>query len=804
MNKSCAACGHLNVPHALFCEMCGRDLATDAPSKQDDHLEIDAAGRLGDRLRIGAAKDNDLVLNYPEVAAQQAALVRDQGSWILHDIQGSTALNQPGTGVRNGKIEERDQVYFGAYQTSAARLLRCLGPLAGKDRPYMLGDGKHLIGRDPEAAICFEDPQVSRQHAILEIRGNRARVTDLGSANGTWLNGRRVERHATVADGDVLQIQGYGFHWRGGVLTLRLAGKGFCLEARNLSFSVGKNQEKKLLDEVSFSLYPGELCGLMGLAGAGKTTLMKCANGIFNPTRGALLINGINLHQHYDRFRTAIGYVPQEDIFHKDLTVIQALRYVARLRLGPDLERDALEERCDAVLDRLAMGETNADIRNTRIAHISGGQKRRMNIAIELLTDPSIFFLDEPISGLSSEEALLTMKILRGMADDGKTLLMSLHQPGMELYQMMDSVLYLHRGGRPVLMGPPLDTLLVTNPDIPLEEAVHPEQALRTLEKQASEESVAQWKQSDLYKEYVVGRRDKGGLLADQVQEQAPRSPGWWQFITLFRRNLDIKIGDRVNSLILLAQAPVIAVLIVLVFRNINWNAFADRPNVIYLMVIASIWFGCSNAARDICGEWAVFQRERMFNLKLTPFVAAKAALGIGVAAIQCAVMALIVPTLCDLAASPLLYFGVMWASASAGVCLGLLISAFASPFMKSNEIALGLIPIVLLPMVILGGVIRPYKDLDPGTRLLAVSTITHWGFSAGMQLEVSAVDGEMVSRPREDGGIWRYAMDEVLSKRFFNNWYDPQPWVAVLVILLMAMGFASVTVFYLKQKDLV
>ncbi|HEY8074958.1 MAG TPA: FHA domain-containing protein, partial [Labilithrix sp.] len=291
-----------------------------------------------------------------------------------------------------------------------------------------LGGGTISIGRTPENKIVVPHPQVSSRHAQIHNQGGQLLLEDLGSANGTFVRGQRVGRgqRVPVANGEKVYIGPMPvlIHVAGQQVNVVIedqqaswAGKPlYEIEAWDLLLEVpdrdNKGSMKVLLDHVSFKALPGDMIALMGPSGAGKTTLLMTLNGYLPPTSGQVRINGDDLYAVYDALRGVIGYVPQDDIVHPELTVFEAVKYSARFRLPNDYSEEEINGRVEQTLKDLGLeGVKNLQIGKPEKKVLSGGQRKRVNIALELVTDPVILFLDEPTSGLAADDttALITL-----------------------------------------------------------------------------------------------------------------------------------------------------------------------------------------------------------------------------------------------------------------------------------------------------------------------------------------------------------------------------------------------------------
>ena len=607
--------------------------------------------------------------------------------------------------------------------------------------------GSLIVGRTPDNDLSIDHPLISRHHARFERSGPRWTVTDLGSTNGTYINGRRVTTTAPLTIGDVVDLGGSRLVLLDENCLERRDYRGNTrIEAQDVAISAGG---RCLIEGVSLTLVPSELVGLMGPSGAGKTTLMTALNGYLPPSAGRILFNGQDLYASFEHFRLGIGYVPQDDILHGELTVAEALYFTARLRLPADTSDLEIRQRIDRVLDQLRIAHIRDSVIGTPTRKVvSGGERKRVNVAMELLHDPPVLFLDEPTSGLSSEDALVVMQGLRELAREGRTILLTIHQPSREVFRLMDNLAVVSRDvagrapARLVYYGPAYpEAIRFFNPEKELPAEPSPEGVLRGLAERPTAEWLERYRHSDLKQRFVDQRAGKG-LIRGEAAPQARRPPATWrQSLVLMHRGLMLKIRDIWNSSILLAQAPIIAVLLVLIFSGASradGNAVelqrsgSAASTVLFLMNIAAIWFGCSNAAREIVSEWAVFSRERMVGLRLGAYLASKLGLLSLIGIAQCVLLLAIVRFGCRIdAAWPVLLI-CLFCSTLVGTSLGLLISALA----RSSEVAISLVPLAILPMVVLGGMMQPVHVMDQPARTLAHLVPSRWSFELAISAE--------------------------------------------------------------------
>ncbi len=319
------------------------------------------------------------------------------------------------------------------------------------DVPALLGSKTRLVvGRAPDCDIFLPHPSVSRYHALLERRNDALYVSDLGSVNGVWLGGQRVTEAAAVREGDRIGIGPFLLSLTHGLLHSLDNSRSLRLEARGLEKVVltSNRTSRKLLDNINLVVNPGEFVTLLGPSGSGKSTLMDCLNGRRRATSGRVLANGEDFYRHFDSFRQSLGYVPQKDIVHTQLTVSRALLYTARLRLPLDTDPDELRARVESVLKEMEL----IPHRDTLIGDLSGGQIKRVSLGAELLGQPALLYIDEATSGLDAGTEARMMRLFRGLADEGKSIICITHN--VDNVDQCHLVLVLARG-KLVYYGPP-------------------------------------------------------------------------------------------------------------------------------------------------------------------------------------------------------------------------------------------------------------------------------------------------------------------------------------------------------------
>jgi ABC-type multidrug transport system ATPase subunit len=585
--------------------------------------------------------------------------------------------------------------------------------------------GVMLMGRERgQVQIHLPHPQVSRRHASIALQGKTATVTDLGSANGTFINGRRIQTATTLQPGDQLDIGPYALQFTGTALIPRARSDNVELVARGVRRIV-KNRETgqplPLLDDITLVIRPREFVCLLGPSGSGKSTLLSALSGRAAADGGAVLLNGKELYANFEALKQDIAVVPQKDVLHEALAVGQALWYTAKLRLPPDTSGAEIDEALGEMLQTVGLTPRRA----TMIRHLSGGQVKRASLANEILCKPSLLFLDEVTSGLDEQTDREVMNLFRGLADAGKTVVCITHSLA-NVERTCHLVVILTPGGKLAFVGKPAEALTYFGID-----------RLGDVYDRLAEQPAEHWqqafRQSPLWQRYVVERLPQETAVLPPTAAGAAGGAGGRlqqflrQTVLLTSRYAAIWRGDYLSLLAMVGQALVVAVLLVMLFGDLG--SLADAPeharrtiNLMFLLAVSSFWFGCNNAAKEIVKERTIYTRERDFNLRVGSYYASKLLLLTGISWLQTVLLFAIVRIGCDPPGSFADELAVLLALALAGVTLGLAISAFAA----TEEMAITLIPMAVIPQIILSGTISPLEGWSKALALVGIST--YWG----------------------------------------------------------------------------
>jgi ABC-type multidrug transport system ATPase subunit len=643
-------------------------------------------------------------------------------------------------------------------------MMKILRPGRAQEAP----PGSIKIGRAVDNDIVIPDVLASRHHATLVPTPAGMEIRDNRSINGTFVNGTRTET-AVLNEGDVVTIGNVDLVFRNGTLVRRTETEAATdaggLDVRGVTWTIENN--KTLLDNISITARPGTLTAIIGPSGAGKSTFARLIAGYTHPTSGTVTFEGHNVHAEYASLRSRIGMVPQDDVVHGQLTVNQALMYAAELRLPPDTTEEDRRQVVAEVLEELEM-TAHAD---TRVDKLSGGQRKRASVAMELLTGPSLLILDEPTSGLDPALDRQVMTMLRQLADAGRVVLVVTHS--LTYLDVCDQVLLLAPGGKTAFYGPPSQigpTMGTTNwADIFSTVAGDPDAANRRfLERQGPPRELP----AESAKPTDLGSPTRTSLRR--------------QFSTIARRQIRLIVSDR-GYFVFLALLPfIMGVLSLSVPGDVGFgvpNPMGDAPNepgqILVLLNVGAIFMGTALTIRDLIGERAIFRREQAVGLSTTAYLLAKVCVYSVFAIVQSAIVTAI--TIAgkgwdvdkgavdhgSVFGNPKLelFFG-MAATTVAAAMLGLLLSALA----KTSEQIMPLLVVAIMSQLVFSGGMIPVTDRI-GLDQLSWFTPARWGFAASASTAdlITLVPGPLTPKDRHwehDSGTWLFdmAMLAVLS----------------------------------------
>lgn len=683
---------------------------------------------------IGRAPGSAIELRHPEISRQHCRIAWDGTTCTVENLSSTrgTTINglaiatpvvlKPGEELGVGPVYLRLELEGPSIAMPAPPPLppTTANVILVRGMPTDRIDLRHgplVIGREASCDVVLNDKSISRKHASLHpLPGGGCRVRDENSQGGSFVNGRRFDEHEFTV-GDRLEIGPFCFQFDGISLVSVTNTSGGSIRAQAVTMRISERslldlltgkpkQANVILDDVSISVPPSRFFGLIGPSGAGKSSLLHTLAGLRKPESGAVLIDGEAIYANDQP--PSFGFVPQDDIVHGELTVRQALQYGARLRLSRETPRHEIDRLIKQTLDQLML-TPRAEL---PIWRLSGGQRKRVSVAVELLARPSILFLDEPSSGLDPATEFQLMTLLRDLADTGCTIVCTTHV--MENAFLIDQLVILV-GGCLAYQGSPAEV-----------KDYFGVKKLTDLYDRLEERVPKQWKEAFA----PIAAARPGEALAAAGSARPPQKVNRaFPLPILLSRQWAILRSDWRNFLILLGQPPIIALLVCWVVTK---DADQPRDLVMFFAYLSTLWFGTSNAAQEIVKEIAIYRRERLVGVGGHSYLLSKF---IFLSIITCA-------------QSAVLYFLMLWfeygrdgsvlyqlgglcTTAVAAVGIGCAISALSRSVMQ----AVMIVPLVLIPMIIFAGfVVRPGQMTE---KVRAVSRCTP-GFAAQVFMDTS------------------------------------------------------------------
>src|SRR5262245_271169 len=485
---------------------------------------------------------------------------------------------------------------------------KSLAPEEGID---LRGRASLRIGRAVDNDLALDDLRISRHHAqIVTLPDGSLELQDLDSSNGTFLNGRRIKSEQ-LESGDFIGVGGQTLQLRDGWLRVVASRQTAWFGAVDLVVNAGG---RRILDEVGFALEPSSVLAVVGPSGSGKSTLLNALTGFRPAESGNVVFDGRDVYATFEDLRSRMGLVPQADILHTQLTVRQALGYAAELRFPREVSRDARKTRIDQVMAELNLTE-RADL---RIERLSGGQRKRVSVGCELLTEPALLFLDEPTSGLDPGNEASLMETLRDLARAGRTVVVVTHS--VQSLHLADRLLVLAPGGKLAYYGPPGDALAYFEQQGADAEAAYAGM-FQALEERRDVDWKAKFRETPGYATLVTEPLASADLVPIPVRPNIdpppPPTPVLHQLGVLIRRYLAVIRADRGFALTLALQAPIFGLLfsLMFVFNTMLTSEALNASLLIWLIIIGATWLGTSNAIREIVKELPIYRRERTIGL---------------------------------------------------------------------------------------------------------------------------------------------------------------------------------------------
>ncbi|MBK3573398.1 FHA domain-containing protein [Streptomyces sp. MBT65] len=716
---------------------------------------------------VGRDPLSDIVIDDARVSWHHAVLRPEADHWTLEDEHSTNGTYADGRRVQAWGVGPGSVIRFGSAadgpcvtladrpapapeRPSAVSMPAFTGTFRQPTTVRPLPTRTVRIGRAADNDLVVDDLIVSRRHAELRAMPDGTyEIVDLGSHNGTYLNGQPVAR-APIGPGDIVGIGHSAFCLVGDQLQEYVDTGEVSLDVQDLTVVVDHGR-KVLLDQVSFPVGEKCLLAVVGPSGAGKSTLLNALTGQRPADRGTVLYDGRDLYRDYAELRQRIGLVPQDDILHAQLTVHSALSYAAELRFPQDTAKAERQARVDEVIRELGLEQRAAQ----PVHSLSGGQRKRVSVALELLTKPSLLFLDEPTSGLDPGMDRSVMHMLRGLADDGRTVIVVTHS--VLSLDVCDRLLVLAPGGKVAYYGPPDDALAFFGFE-------HWPEAFEAFERDQERDWAREFAESPFQRQYIRNSTAQPHQLGAGPVAVAPpprpRSRGA-QLGTLVRRYTAALAADRTFLVIMIALPFVMGAMA----RALAGSELTRETamNALLILCVGGVLTGAANAVRELVKERAIYRRERAVGLSRSAYLLSKVVVLGAITVAQAVVLTLVGLFGVDLNAPrgkgvlmpPLIEITVAVALlAFTAMMLGLLVSAMV----RKEEVTMPLLVLLAIVQVVFCGALLKLHGV-PGLEQLSWLVPSRWalGGMAGTIGLSRIVPGELTGDPmfRHSAGVW-------------------------------------------------
>lgn len=707
-------------------------------------------------IYFGRDSKNDIILTSRLVSAEHGRFVYKNNVWVMEDKaaykdSGSTnGLIYNNAAITSRVISDGDFIRIDDGVETVSEGVLFVFSSADSDNKWqtlpLANKAEICIGRDNTCQLVLPHISVSKCHAKILREADGYYIIDNDSTNGVIVNNRPILGEIKLHEKDVIVITNSKLIFTSKAIFYCCYKSGISVDAADVVIKRGKGRKTFITcNHVNLNIKPGELVAVIGGSGAGKSTILNAMCGYLEPTQGEVYINGVDLYHNFDSLKKLIGYVPQSDIVYDNLTLHDMLMYTAKLRLPKDTLPAERENAINRAIEMVELPEK----RNSLIKSLSGGQRKRASIAVELLSDPNLLFLDEPASGLDPGTERNLMQSLRTMTDGGKTVILVTHST-LQL-QMCDKIVFMGKGGNLCFYG-------------------SYDEALRFF---GVSDIVDVYNMITDNAEHWKAEYEQTKASSSKVREVTPVSSKTKknrlkQLGVLSARYIKLVINDKQRLLLLLMQAPLLAVLISFVADGKQFEQYEMSKSLLFALSCSAFWVGVLNAIQEICKERTVMKREYMTGLSLSSYISSK----IFVLGALCLVQSLLITGVFSLMvglpekgiiAAPFVeILTTTFLTAVASTAMGL----FVSSLFTNADRAMTVAPILLMPQILFSGLIFKLSGATETISWLAVCrwSMEGYGTTANLNELPLRLQQEGVQIPHEAESFFEFTSSHLLS----------------------------------------
>ena len=733
-------------------------------------------------ISFGRSEVNDIVLESPLVSRQHGQFRFRNGQWVIEDKElygdrpSANGLIYNNTSILTRTLCDGDFIRIddGVETISEGVLFVFASEESDNKWSTLPLDGRReiRIGRDSSCDIVLPHISISKYHARIIRERNGYYIVDNGSTNGVMVNNRRISGRMLLHEKDVIVITNSKLIFTSAAISYCCYRSGISVDASHVVIKRGKGKKAFVTgNDISLNIRAGELVAIIGGSGAGKSTILNAMCGYLPPSDGKVYINGIDLYQNFDSLKKLIGYVPQSDIVYDNLTLHDMLSYTAKLRLP----KDTTEKEREAAIDRAIGLVELAEKKNSYIKALSGGQKKRASIAVELLSDPNQLFLDEPASGLDPGTERSLMQSLREMADGGKTVILVTHST-LQL-KLCDKIVFMGKGGNLCFFGNHDEALRFFGVSDIID-------VYNMITDHAME-----WR-----RKYDRTTVRTGPVRVEPGNRTSGKNEKKLQLPVLCSRYMKLVMNDRQRLLLLLIQAPVLALLISLVQDGNQFEQYEMTKSLLFALSCSAFWVGMLNAIQEVCKERTIMKREYMTGLSLNAYILSK----ILVLGILCLIQSVLIIGVFSvrvglpeegLITRPFVeLFITTFLTAVASTAMGL----FVSSLFTNADRAMTVAPILLMPQILFSGLI--FK-LEGATESISWFAICRWsmegyGTTANLNELELKLQQENVPIPHDAEDFFEFVRPHMIKD-----------WLILLVFIVVFLVLARIVLSRISKE---
>ncbi|MCL2627105.1 MAG: FHA domain-containing protein [Oscillospiraceae bacterium] len=683
-------------------------------------VEYDLSDYSENIISFGRDDKNDIIILSKFVSRFHGQLRLANGQWIIEDTKSTNGLFFNEEVIKSKVLEDGDSIKIDTKaNTGETSVLLVFSQKGDTDwKTFYISDKDEIsIGRGKECDIRLDHVSVSRLHARIAVKDGRVFLVDASSKNGVMVNGKRVEGNVELNEKDQVLITNSKLIFTKQRISYCCFKSGISVDAIQIVKTVDKN--KVICNGVDLNIKSGEMVAIIGGSGAGKSTVMNCLSGYSQPTKGCVMVNGVDLYENYDTLKNIIGYVPQSDIVFDNLTVCDMLLYAAQLRLPKDIAEEDLYQRINETIRTVELTER----RNTLIKNLSGGQRKRASIAVELLSDPNLFFLDEPASGLDPGTERNLMMTLKSMATGGKTVVFVTHST-LNLH-LCDKIVFMGAGGNLCFYGSLSSALEFFN----LEDVVDVYNMMTT--------EPMKWR--DLY---FTTKKQQTQVSKQSADTKKTLKDEWGkQTFVLAKRYMHVLINDRTRLLLIMLQAPLLAFLISFVANGNQFDDYRITKSLLFSLSCSAFWIGILNSIQEICKERNIIRREYMTGMRIDAYIVSKMSVMAIVCAIQSFMLSAVFAMTVGLPDKGVVVgaFFEMWITTFLTALSASATGIFVSALFKNADRAMTVAPLLLMPQLLFSGLIF---ELSGASKIISYIAACRWSMEGyGTTANLNAMD---------------------------------------------------------------